>query len=79
MALMPASTALDRGDSVSPSAAERSRRLLARRDRSALGVVSGGQVVGRSRQVVETAWHRAEHSRQGGIGSRPPGIGGRLS
>ena len=61
MALMLASTTLDRGDSLGPSAAERSRRELARRDCSALGIVSGGQEAGRSRQ--------------GGKGSRPLDIG----
>ena len=78
MALMLAPTTLDCGDSVSPSAAERSRRELAGRDCLAREVVLGGQEVGRSRQGVETAWHRVEWSRQGGMGSRPLGRGGRL-
>ena len=64
---MPASAALDSGDSVSPSAAERSRLRLARRDCSALGVFLGGQEVRRSGQAVELAWHRVERSRQGGM------------
>ena len=78
MALMLASTTLDRDDSMPPSAVERSRRELAGRDCMAQGVVSGGQEVGPSRQGIETAWHRVEWSRQGVMGSRPLGRGGRL-
>ena len=78
MALMLASTTLDRGDSVSPLAAERPRCELTRRDCLARGVVSGGQEVWRSRQGVTTAWHRVERSRQGGMGSRPLGRRGKL-
>ena len=78
MALMLVSTPLDRDDSMSPSAAERSRRELAGRDCMAQGVVLGGQEVGPSRQGVETAWRRVERSRQGGMESRPLGRGSRL-
>ena len=58
---MLASATLDSGDFLWPSASERSWRELARRNCSALGVVSGGQEAGRYRQ--------------GGKGSRPLGIG----
>ena len=75
MALMLTSTTLDRGDSTSPVAMKRSRRQLGRRDCSAQGVVSGGQEDGRSWQAIETAWHRVGRSRQGGMRSRPPGVG----
>ena len=78
MALMLASTILDRDDSMSPSAAERSRCELAGRDCTAQGVVSGGQEVGPSRQGVETTWRRVERSRQGGMESRLLGTGSRL-
>ena len=61
MALMLASNTLDGGNSLRPSAAERSRHGLARRDCSARGVISGGQEDGCS-------W-------QGGKGLRPLGIG----
>ncbi len=65
---MPASTTLDRGDSLWPSAVERSRRELARRDCSAWRVISGGQEIGRSRQG-------GKGSRQGW--TRLRGLGGR--
>ena len=57
------STNLDSGDFASPSAAERCRQDLARRDCLALGIISGDQEVS---------------SHPGGEGSRPFGIGGRL-
>ena len=59
---MLALTTLDRWDPVSPSAAERSRRELTRRDCLAWGIVSGSQEV--------------RSSRPGGEDSRPFGIGG---
>ena len=65
MALMLALAPLDHGNSMSPSAVEKSRRELARRDCLARGIVSGGQDVGRSRQ--------------GSMGLRRLGIGGRRS
>lgn len=76
---MLALTTLDRDNSVSPSATERSQHKLAGRDCMAQEVVSGGQKVRPSRQIVETALHRVEWSWQGGMGSRPLGKGGRLS
>ena len=47
---MLASTTLDRGNFLWPLTAERSWRELARRDCTALRIVSGGQETGRSRQ-----------------------------
>ena len=78
MALMLVSSTLDRDDSMSPLAAERSRRELAGRDCIAQEVIIGGQEVGPSRQGVETAWRRVERSRQGGMESRLLGTGSRL-
>lgn len=57
-------TTLDRGDSVAPLAAERSRRVLARGDYLA------GSEIGGDQEVVS--------SRQGDEVSRPLGIGGIL-
>ena len=61
---MLVSTTLDRGDSVSPSAAERSRRELTRKDCLAWEIVSGGR-------EIRVSW-------PGGEGSRPLGIRSRL-
>ncbi len=62
MTLMLALTTLDRGESVSLSAAERSRRKLTRRDCLIWEIVSGGQEV--------------RGSRPGDEGLRPLDIGG---
>ena len=64
MVLMLASITLDRGDSLPPSAARGLDVSWQGETARHGGLVSGGQEVGRS-------W-------QGGKGSRPLGIGGRL-
>ena len=73
MTLMLALITLDRSDSVSPLAAERSRRELTGRDCMTQKVVLGGQEIGPSWQRVEAGWHRVEWSRQGGMESKPLG------